>query len=32
LDILVESNLEVTTLKNVVNFDIVSESNHRLSQ
>ena len=32
LDILVESNLEVTTLKNVINFDIVSESNFRISQ
>jgi hypothetical protein len=32
LDILVESNLEVNTLKNVLNFDIVSESNYRQSQ
>jgi hypothetical protein len=32
LDILVESNLEVTTLKNVINFDIVSQSNARQSQ
>ena len=32
LDILVESNLEVTTLKNVINFDIVSESNTRTFQ
>lgn len=32
LDILVESNLEVTTLKNVINFDIVSLSNLRQSQ
>ena len=32
LDILVESNLEVTTLKNVLNFTIVSESNLRSSQ
>jgi len=32
LDILVESNLEVTTLKNVINFDIVSESNSRTFQ
>jgi hypothetical protein len=32
IDILVESNLEVTTLKNVINFDIVSESNLRISQ
>lgn len=32
LDIKVESNLEVTTIKNVINFDIVSDSNYRLSQ
>lgn len=32
LDILVESNLEVTTLRNVINFDIISESNLRISQ
>jgi hypothetical protein len=32
LDVLVESNLEVTTLKNVINFNIVSESNFRQSQ
>jgi hypothetical protein len=32
LDMLVESNLEVTTLKNVLNFTIVSESNLRQSQ
>ena len=32
VDVLVESNLEVTTLKNVINFDIVSESNLRISQ
>ena len=32
LDVLVESNLEVTTLKNVINFDVVSESNLRMSQ
>ena len=32
LDVLVESNLEVTTIKNVINFDIVSESNLRISQ
>jgi hypothetical protein len=32
LDVLVESNLEVTTLKNILNFDIVSESNLRSSQ
>lgn len=32
LDILVESNLEVTTLKGVLNFTIVSESNLRQSQ
>jgi len=32
LDILVESNLEKNTLKNVINFDIVSESNFRQSQ
>lgn len=32
LDVLVESNLEITTLKNVINFDIVSESNLRQSQ
>lgn len=29
LDVLVTSNLEVTTLSNVINFDIVSESNLR---
>jgi len=32
LDILCESNLEVTTLKNVLNFTIASESNFRTSQ
>ncbi len=32
MDILVESNLEVTTLRNVISFDIVSESNLRTSQ
>ena len=32
LDVQVESNLEVITLKNVINFDIVSESNLRQSQ
>ena len=32
LDVLVESNLEITTLKNAINFDIVSESNLRFSQ
>jgi hypothetical protein len=32
LDIQVESNLEVNTLRNVLNFDIVSQSNNRLSQ
>lgn len=32
LDIQVESNLEVNTLRNVLNFDIVSQSNSRLSQ
>lgn len=32
LDVLVESNLEINTLKNVINFDIVSESNLRTSQ
>ena len=32
LDVLVESNLEITTIKNVLNFDIVSESNYRQSQ
>lgn len=32
LDVLVESNLEITTIKNVLNFDIVSESNLRMSQ
>lgn len=32
LDILVESNLEATTIKNAINFDIVSESNLRSSQ
>lgn len=31
LDILAESNLEVTTLKDVLSFNIVSESNYRLS-
>jgi hypothetical protein len=32
LDVLVESNLEVTTLKDVISFDIVSQSNARSSQ
>lgn len=32
LDILCESNLEITTLKEVINFTIVSESNYRQSQ
>lgn len=32
MDILAESNLEVTTLKNVISFEIVSESNLRTSQ
>lgn len=32
LDILCESNLEVTTLKEVINFTIVSDSNLRMSQ
>ncbi len=32
LDVKVESNLEVTTLKDVLSFDIVSESNLRISQ
>lgn len=32
LDILVESNLEVTTLKNVLNFTIASDSTYRISQ
>jgi hypothetical protein len=32
LDVLVESNQEVTTLRNVINFQIISESNLRISQ
>jgi hypothetical protein len=32
IDVLAESNLEITTLKNVINFDIVSQSNYRISQ
>jgi len=32
LDVKVESNLEVTTLKDILSFDIVSESNLRISQ
>jgi hypothetical protein len=32
LDVQVESNLEVTNLKNIINFDIVSQSNYRQSQ
>jgi hypothetical protein len=32
LDVQAESNLEVTTLKNVINFDIVSQVNARQSQ
>lgn len=32
LDILCESNLEVTTIKEVLNFTVVSESNFRMSQ
>lgn len=32
MDILVESNLEVTTLRNVIAFDITSQSNDRISQ
>lgn len=32
LDVLCESNLEVTTLKEVLNFTVVSESNLRMSQ
>jgi len=32
LDILCESNLEVTTLKNVLNFTVVSDSTARISQ
>lgn len=32
LDVLVESNLEVLNLKNIINFDIVSQSNYRQSQ
>jgi len=32
LDVKVESNLEVTTLKDIINFDIVSQSDLRISQ
>lgn len=32
LDVLYESNLEVTTIKNVINFDITNQSDSRMSQ
>lgn len=32
LDILYESNQEITTIKNIINFDITSQSNYRLNQ
>jgi hypothetical protein len=32
LDVKVASNLEVTTTKEVISFDIVSQSNSRISQ
>ena len=32
LDVLYESNLEVTTIKNIIIFDITNQSNYRISQ
>jgi hypothetical protein len=32
LDVLYESNLEVTTIKNIINFDITNQSEYRISQ
>ena len=32
LDVLYESNQEVTTIKNIINFDVTSQSNYRISQ
>jgi len=32
LDVLYESNQEVTTIKSIINFDITSQSNYRISQ
>ena len=32
LDVLYESNQEVTTIKNIINFDVTNQSNYRISQ